>query len=236
MKANIRSICGATLMLVIIPMIAGLLACIPGHVPLGDPGKARINPEMSGIWYAGNSDEWIGVVVVLQPWDKRTWLITNVIVELHEEEIAEAADVGSYDGLVAWIRTRLGKDHDAALGAMTFKGWIWKLGGELFFVWESRGVLNGERKGGEGILEPWFAWDFRIVSFSGDTLELNLINDQSPLFEGVARTRRDWERVVRKHADNPELYEERAASYRRVDPEHEDLFADLVNEILLGDL
>lgn len=236
MKANIRSICGATLMLAIIPMLAGLLACIPEHVPLGNPDKARINPDMSGIWYAGNSDELIGAVVVLQPWDKRTWLVTNVIVELQQEDTAGSADIGTYDGLVEWISTRLGKDHDAALGALTFKGWTWKLGGELFFIWEVRGVLNDASKGGDDILKPWFAWDYRIVNLSGDTLEMGQINAESPLLEGVAKTRRDWERVVRKHANNAALYAERTAVFRRVDPEHEDLFAGLVNEIFLGDL
>ena len=41
MKARTRSISGALMMLVIVPLFAGLLACMPEYVPLGNPERAR---------------------------------------------------------------------------------------------------------------------------------------------------------------------------------------------------
>ena len=78
MRPYVRSATGVLLMLGIIPVFAGLLACMP--VPVGDPEKSRIDPELSGVWAVsgeGNS----GPVYFLRPYDKRTWLIWATEVE-----------------------------------------------------------------------------------------------------------------------------------------------------------
>ena len=48
MTKNTRSLCGAILMLMIIPIFAGLLACMP--VPIGNPERSRIDPDLNGPW------------------------------------------------------------------------------------------------------------------------------------------------------------------------------------------
>ena len=55
MRPNIRTVSGAILMLAIIPIFAGLLACMP--VPIGNPEKSRIDPEISGVWLAAADAE-----------------------------------------------------------------------------------------------------------------------------------------------------------------------------------
>ena len=47
MKARTRSISGALMMLVIIPISAGLVACLPAYVPPGDPGHEQISGSSS---------------------------------------------------------------------------------------------------------------------------------------------------------------------------------------------
>ncbi len=84
MRPNFRSISGAALMLVILPIFAGLLACMPEYVPLGNPERARIDENMSGLWFVESDEDLVGTFVFLEPWDKRTWLVTNVVVEVSD--------------------------------------------------------------------------------------------------------------------------------------------------------
>ncbi len=234
MRANIRSTSGALLMLVIIPLFAGLLACMPEHVPLGDPERARIRPEMSGVWYTGDSDELLGQVVVLQPWDKRTWLIVNILVEQPEDD--ELYDLATYDGLVRWLADGRAQDEEVPLAAILYKAWLTKIGGETFMTWEIRGLPNEDRSHDAGLLDPWWWWDFRVTGLDGDAMVLHLLDDDFPPLKEAPRTRRGWEKVIRKHAKDDALYLEDAASFRRVDPEHEDLLADLIAQTLVGEL
>ncbi len=234
MRANIRSTSGALLMLVIIPLFAGLLACMPEHVPLGDPERARIRPEMSGVWYTGDSDELLGQVVVLQPWDKRTWLIVNILVEQPEDD--ELYDLATYDGLVRWLADGRAQDEEVPLAAILYKAWLTKIGGETFMTWEIRGLPNEDRSHDAGLLDPWWWWDFRVTGLDGDAMVLHLLDDDFPPLKEAPRTRRGWEKVIRKHAKDDALYLEDAASFRRIDPEHEDLLADLIAQTLVGEL
>ncbi len=235
MRPDIRSISGGLLMLVIIPIFAGLLACMPEHIPLGDPERARIRPEMSGVWYTGDSDELLGQVIVLQPWDKRTWLVVTILLEPPgggEDDY----DMSTYDGVVRWLDDGGAKDEGTALAAIVYKGWLARIGGESFLTWEGRGVLNEEREGPAGLLDPWFWWDFRVTEFTGGTMTLHLIDENFPPLKEAPRTRRGWEKVVRKHARSDALYFEDAVRYRRIDAGHEDLFGELVSEAFVGEL
>ncbi len=234
MRANTRSTSGALLMLVIIPLFAGLLACMPEHVPLGDPERARIRPEMSGVWYTGDSDELLGQVVVLQPWDKRTWLLLNILMEQPDDD--ELYDLATYDGLVRWLADGRAQDEEVPLAAILYKAWLTKIGGETFMTWEIRGLPNEDRSHDAGLLDPWWRWDFRVTGLDGDAMVLHLLDDDFPPLKEAPRTRRGWEKVIRKHAKDDALYLEDAASFRRVDPEHEDLLADLIAQTLVGEL
>ncbi|MBT8107864.1 MAG: hypothetical protein KJP17_06490 [Gammaproteobacteria bacterium] len=231
MKANIRSICGATLMLVIIPILAGLLACIPVHVPLGNPERARVDPQMSGYWYAGNPDEFMGAVLVMQPWDKRTWLVINVLVEIDEEDIS-GFDISTYDGMVALLESGDADADDLQIGAVVSKGWLSKFDGQRLMTLEIRSLPNES----DGSLEPWAWWDYRVVEVTDTSLALQMVDDESEFLENVPGTQRDWEKIMRKHAKDDALYYDVALVYQRVDLEHEKIFGDLVATAFTGEL
>jgi hypothetical protein len=74
MISSIRSISGAVLMLMIIPVVEGLLACMP--VPIGNPERSRIDPEISGMWVSEGESEID--LYLFQPYDKRTWLTVTI--------------------------------------------------------------------------------------------------------------------------------------------------------------
>ena len=74
-----RSLTGAVIAVLVLPVFAGLLACIPSFpVPIGNPEKSRIDPDISGMWLADAEDQIL--VYLFEPFDKRTWLISAVEV------------------------------------------------------------------------------------------------------------------------------------------------------------
>lgn len=75
MTPKARSSGGAALMFVIIPIFAGLLACMP--VPVGDPERSRIDPALNGVW-AMTEDGADAGYYLFRPYDKRSWLVVGV--------------------------------------------------------------------------------------------------------------------------------------------------------------
>ena len=229
MKARTRSISGALMMLVIIPLFAGLLACMPEYVPLGNPERARIDEHMAGLWFAQGEEELVGNIIFLQPWDKRTWLSVNVSVSLLEDldpELydPEEYDVSSYSGLVKVLEDSDFDEDDFEISAIAYKSWLVKLAGETFFTWELRGLPIPEDNG----LEPWYWLDFRIDEKNAQRITMRLIDPDFPPLQEAPDTPKGWERVVRKHVDDELLYIDDPTVLERVAPEHEELFGALV--------
>ena len=234
MRINLRTASGVFLMLGILPILAGLLACMPEYVPLGNPERSRINPQITGVWHVGNGMEpLLGQILYFQPWDKRTWLVSNVAFEIDEEEFAADAneelpgyDLGKYEDLIEFLRE---EDLDAEgidFSLIVYKAWVTKLGGQTFLVLDWRGLLNDDEDTVSH--EPFFWMDFRVAGLTGETMELHLIDPQfEPLKEAPA-TRRGWEKVIRKHVDNPGLYDEEIATLRRIDDEDGDLVSEMI--------
>ena len=69
MKPRNRSLTGAVIAVLVLPVFAGLLACIPSFpVPIGNPEKSRIDSDISGMWLSDDED---GIFVYLfEPFDK----------------------------------------------------------------------------------------------------------------------------------------------------------------------
>lgn len=205
MRPSIRSASGAFLMLAIIPIFAGLLACMP--VPVGNPERSRVDPGINGVW--AHSDE--AELYLFQPFDKRTWLVTGILIEID----AELEDDGS--------RSEIGllENHDVGDGGITastvniYKAWLTKLGGETFMTWEGMG---GFRDDGSFRPEYWFV--FKVESTSKDKFTLLMLDSDSAAFEDIVHpddyegddyvrdTRRKWERALRKNVKNPDIYTE----------------------------
>ncbi|HCY14323.1 MAG: hypothetical protein CL389_07450 [Acidiferrobacteraceae bacterium] len=85
-----RSGAGAALALLLLPMLLGVMACLP--FPVGDPELSEIDPKLSGIWIGGpgeaeNSEE--AGFLILDPYDKRTWLASLFSTKCVDEPAVE---------------------------------------------------------------------------------------------------------------------------------------------------
>ena len=223
MKPTTRSISGAVLMLAIIPAIIGILACMP--VPIGDPERSRIDPEISGVWVWLDGDE-DATFYAFEPYDKRTWLLTGVPLELGDAFDGGDYALDSYAELARLIENEsVGDEGATATEVIQYKAWRTKLGGVWFMTWEPKAVFNTESFSPE----LWFV--FRMDRPDENTLHLTMLDDD--LFDGVEETRRAYERVIKRNAKNEKLYiDEDPIRLERVKPEHLDFFEDLAGEVI----
>ena len=222
MKPTTRSISGAVLMLAIIPAIIGILACMP--VPIGDPERSRIDPEISGVWVWLDSDD-DDAFYAFEPYDKRTWLLTGIPIEEGKDADFSDYDLDEYDDLVHLMENEaIGDDGATATGTVVYKVWRTKLGGEWFMTWEPKAVFNQDN------FKPEVWWVFRVDRPDANSLDLYMVGGD--LFKGVEENRRAFERVIKKNARNPDLYDDEPLRLVRVQPEHLDFFEDLAGEII----
>jgi hypothetical protein len=201
MTPKSRSLSGAMLALVLIPIFAGLLACMP--VPIGDPERSRIDPEMTGVWAVLSSGEYTDApgFYVFEPYDKRTWLVSGAGLEEGDDSDLSKYDLSLYEGFVELAATEPARLDNIYIERIGFyKAWLKKLGGEVFMTWEPKLALD------DGIAEPELWFVYRIFKDGPDTIRMQLVNGESDLFKDVKKTRRAYERVISKNADNPELY------------------------------
>lgn len=214
MSANLRSISGALLMLVIIPIVAGLLACMP--VPVGNPERSRIDPALNGVWIVESEGD-AGGLYLLQPWDKRTWLVAGVGIEEGSGYEGEAFVLETaQDAADVLRRVPVGSAGIKPPNPVLYKAWLTKLGGQQFMTWEAMGGFNDD---GSHAPEYWFVW--RVERRSADRVEYSLVIPEHEIFDDivkpsdyegddyVAATRRRWERALAKAArqlDDDELY------------------------------
>lgn len=220
-------------MLVIIPIFAGLLACMP--VPIGDPERSRIDPELTGVWVGLTDSESFGEpgFYVFEPYDKRTWLISGAgLVEGDSPDLPDF-DLTAYDGWVELAAADPVVEGYVSIEAIgVYKAWLKKLGGETFMTWEPKMMLD------EGIPEPEVWITYRVVKKGRDRIELHYVNGESDLFDDVDETRRAYERVIRKNAENPELYADEdgvGEVFIRVQDSELQLFEDLLGIIVNWD-
>jgi hypothetical protein len=63
---------------------------------------------------------------------------------------------------------------------------------------------------------------------------MNYIDGDNSLFNGVKETRRAYEKVIRKNADNPKLYgdDEDVIRLARVQEEEMDFFENLLSQVV----
>ncbi len=227
MTPRSRSIGGGLMMLAIIPVIIGLLACMP--VPIGNPERSRIDPELSGLWTLQDSEGDMAGIILLEPYDKRTWL--GMMVEPHMEKTAttDKYDDYTYEGLVTAMQEQsIQSPVVTADKVALYKIWLTKLGGELFMVWQPKGVYD------EGEFGAEYALNWNITKHSESSFDLDMIDFNHPAFEGVDdKDRKALERVIRKHASDSELYDEEGYAFKRVDSEHADLLGSLIYDLLV---
>ena len=207
-----RSTSGALLMLAIIPFIVGLLACMP--VPIGDPERSRIDPDISGVWVVNDDDD--SVLYHFRPYDKRTWLLMGVWPEKGPEFEGAEFNVESARDLLHALETRsIGDKGMTSTTTVAYKVWLTKLGGVQFMTWELVGGFNKD-----GSTTPEFWWVFKVVKTDRDHFELHLVDSESAAFEHIVSPddyeggdyvgdmRRTWERALKKAADDEDIYDD----------------------------
>jgi hypothetical protein len=230
MTPRSRSLSGAALALVLIPIFAGLLACMP--VPIGDPERSRVDPELTGVWAVLSTGEYDGEpgFYVFDRYDKRTWLVSGAGLEHGDDSDLSQYELNSYDGFVELAAA----DENIYIEKIAvYKAWLKKLGGEVFMTWEPKLVLD------DGIAEPDVWLVYRIIKDGPDTILMQMVNGESDLFDDVKKTRRAYEKVISKNADNPELYGysegeniQAVATLARVQESEMDFFGDLLEMIV----
>lgn len=191
MNANIRSLSGAALMLVIIPIIAGLLACMP--VPVGDPERSRIDPQLSGVWATTEDGKESGHFL-FRPYDKRTWLVVGI----------EGGKPGTAQVYKAWM---------TKLGGRQFLTWE-QAGGindDGSFLSEFWYVFRVEKEGANQV--NLHMLDYEFGGFEGlpdpDDYDGDYVKD----------LRRSFERVIKKNVDDEDLYGDVLTMRRLADDE-----------------
>lgn len=233
MTAKARSLSGAALALVLIPIFAGLLACMP--VPIGDPERSRIDPELTGVWAVLSIGEYDGEpgFYVFERYDKRTWLVSGAGLEQGDDSDLSQYELNSYDGFVELAAA----DENIYIEKIAvYKAWLKKLGGEVFMTWEPKLALD------DGVAEPDVWLVYRIIKDGPDTIQMQMVNSESDLFDHVKKTRRAYEKVISKNADNPELYGysegeniQAFATLARVQGSEMDFFEELLELIVNWD-
>jgi hypothetical protein len=225
MKSKYRSLSGAALMLVIIPIFVGILACMPEHVPLGNPDRAKIDADISGIWIVTGEGD-LGSLAVFQPWDKHTWMMTSVILEEGADADWSVYDHESYDGIVELLENEpWGRDGSGIDGLLTYKAWLTKISGEQFLTIDARGLIDED-----GSLDSLFTLDYRLIKKSPDEFHVQMINEDYEALKDVPATPRAWQKVIRRNKEDADLYIDNVSKFHRVRPEHTKLFSEIISE------
>jgi hypothetical protein len=186
MKPSTRSITGVLLMLAIIPIFAGLLACMP--VPIGNPERSRIDPDFSGLW-AWEADDESGELYLFQPYDKRTWLMIGVRVEEGPDYEGEPIDTDTAEATFRALGSHeVGADGITTSGTVLYKAWLTKLGGERFMTWEPVGGFDSD-----GSYLPDFWWVVRVEKRDRDHFDFYAVSSEHEAFEDVRASQEAYE-------------------------------------------
>ncbi len=242
-----RSRAGLVVALLVLPLLLGVMACFVLPVPIGDPEKSRIDPAMSGIWLA--ADETEGWLLALEPYDKRTWLVTWMMIDAATGENDEAGDEGAEadeaetaqdddavtndpvvvidDSETAESYLERLRDGAYVIGGVSFhKGWLTDIKGVRFMVWQPMVDFDSERG-----MDPEWWWVQRVDSVSNEHMDTDFINpDFGDL--GEVETRSQAEKLIRRNIKDPELFVDEGdiPDYQRVPQEDYDLIAEMLED------
>ncbi len=160
-----RSLGGLLMALIMAPFVVSVLACL--EAPIGNPSTSKVDPKLSGVWFGKHNGE--PSLLVLQPYDKRTYLIGWFVAETDEGE-----KQGEKQGeeLKKDVDPKGGREKLEEIefkGQMISKGWLTTIGGEQFMCWEPMFQLD-KKKG----MKPkmWYGW---LVKLKKNKLSLSLI-------------------------------------------------------------
>jgi hypothetical protein len=193
-----RSRGGLLLALVLMPFLLGILACLP--VPTGNPEKSRIDPTMSGIWIGYSEGD--ATLLVLDPYDKRTWLISYFNFSTTPDSDSKASDESAGDSSAEGFSNieLLRKNRLEIESVGIYKGWLTKIKSERFINWESKTLTNTLP---DMVPEAW--WVFRVRQGSDGIMRFDLIDPDHEEFDDF-KTRSQAEKFIRRHMNDPEFF------------------------------
>jgi len=232
MKPRNRSLTGAVIAVLVLPVFAGLLACMPSFpVPIGNPEKSRIDSDISGMWIMSDGSQ--TMIHLYVPYDKRTWLLTTYGIEIDEEwcsdeDFETAEDLLTYDQIIVNFEGKPDSCFEVH-GFWIAKAWLTKLGGERFITMELKNYYD-EDLGYE--VDEWLV--HRVDLKSPDELRLRWLGADQGGFgklDKTKATRRQYEKIIRKQPDNPGFYDEDPYDFHRVKSEDTEIFADLIGRL-----
>jgi hypothetical protein len=211
-----RSFAGLAIAAPLVPLLLALLACLP--FPIGDPEHSQVDPGLTGAWIGEN--EHGPEVLVLRPYDSRTWLVLALGAsgdpEVGKEpQPAASADAKDPGALLA----RMLDPRSDMEGVSLYKAWLTTLGGRRFLCLEPLTAITNE---GHFQAEVW------IVA-SADTpaaeeLTLRWPADKPPWAD--VKTKEEAEALLRTHA-NDEAFFPSQDGYVRISPVHYPRLQDL---------
>ena len=198
-----RSSAGLLLTLVLVPVLLGVMACLP--VPVGNPDKSRIDPAMSGVWIGKIYGD--ATIIVLDPYDKRTWLMSLIALDTGQDEQpeketqTEANETETETSLLQLLGSDRGNQIKIESIGL-YKTWLTKIKGVSFTTWESK---NLEETLPEMVPEYWLV--YRVRRSGDDILYLDPFDITVDGLDKV-ETRKEAEKIIRRHLDDPEFFEE----------------------------
>lgn len=197
-----RSGAGLLLTLVLLPLLLGVMACLP--VPLGDPEKSRIDPSLSGAWNLSDADGG-HMIMVLDPYDKHTWLMSLIDLSgVADGESAEPASPGEDDAATASPTqpafNAANADRLKVTGMSIHKCWLTRIKGETFMTWESKTLSETLP---DMAPEAW--WVLRVRKSGADTFYLDSFDYAIDGLNEV-KTSRQAEQIIRRHVNDPGFF------------------------------
>ena len=224
-----RSRAGLLIALILIPLLMGVLACLP--VPVGDPEKSLVDPAMSGIWI-GEGDDGDASIIVLDPYDKRSWLMSHIFLGPEQASgkklDTEAGESAQKVSPLQLLRTEGVKIHSFGL----YKTWLTTIEDVTFITWESKNLSETLP---EMVTDSW--WVFRVRKEGTDIFNLDLIDSEADDFEDV-KTSKEAEDVIRRHVNDPEFYSNsdgESHKFRRVPESDYETVSRLLEEFGIKD-
>ncbi|HSG48327.1 MAG TPA: hypothetical protein VLA43_10975 [Longimicrobiales bacterium] len=212
MTPRTRTLLGVLILAALVPLMAGVLACLP--VPIGDPEEGWIDPDLRGVWFSGEGDP---TLLLLEPWDEHTWLVASAGVRHRGTDSCEGVERPSgYEEMMAL----LARDDGCLVleGLYLYKGWQSRQGGHDFLTLEPRQFVLSEAEAAELAEDPtWFA--YRMERPDEGSLSLRVVDEDFDGFSDVPKTREAYEGVVAEHVDSDDLYESEAWVFVRVPEE-----------------
>jgi len=206
-----RSLGGLLMFIIMAPFLICVLACL--DAPIGDPETSRVDPKLTGVWLGKIEDDL--TLLVLQPFDKRTYLVgwfwpeSDVDAEEGEnpEKKAPKKDgANEDDAKPKGVETKLNQIN--LKRGTIFKGWLTTIGGHQFMCWEPRFVVDTKEGGMK--TEEW--WGFKVI-LEKNRLTLALVDARK-----AGETTKEIEKFIKaNYLDNKKFKDKDLWHFKKID-------------------